>query len=81
MKTDYLVMSPKEFMERFSLDELRAIYNHANEVVDVKIWLDRLTGASHVELCDQGLIDGMAYMVFQGLITQERHDAIMDMEE
>lgn len=42
------------------------------------IWLDRLTGAGHVELCDDALIIGMMYFVSVGLITQERFDVIMD---
>lgn len=78
MKCDYLVMSPKEFIERFSIEELRLIYTHAETVIDCRIWLDRLTGAEHVELCDEALIIGMLYFVSIGLISQERFDVIMD---
>lgn len=79
-KCDYLVMSSKQFIERFTLDELRAIYTHADAVIDCRIWLDRLTGASHVELCDEALIVGMMYFVDIGIITQQRFNEIMDME-
>lgn len=72
------VYTPKEFIERFTLGELRTIYGHAATNTDVRIWLDRLTGAGFVVPSDQALKDGMAYMVFEGLITQARHDEIMD---
>jgi len=78
MKTDYLTMSPKQFIERFTIEELRTIYSHAETVVDCRIWLDRLTGAEYVALCDDALIVGMLYFVSIGILTQERFNEIMD---
>lgn len=71
--------SPKEFIEKFTIEELRLIYNHATINVDVRIWLDRLTGAAYVVLSDSALLAGMAYMVYQELITQERYLEIMEL--
>lgn len=70
-------MSGKEFMELFTLDELLAIYNHAESNIHVKIWLHRLVGAEYVVRTDQSLQEGMAYMVYQNLITISRHNEIM----
>jgi hypothetical protein len=69
--------SGKEFIEKFTIDELRAIWNYANTIVDVRIWIDRLVGASYVDPTDPALQQGMAYMVYQGLITQQRYTEIM----
>lgn len=70
-------LSGKEFMELFTPSELIAIYTHAEAHIEVKIWLHRLVGAEYVVRTDQSLQEGMAYMVFQNLITIERHNEIM----
>lgn len=70
-------MSGKQFMELFTIEELLAIYTHAETHIEVKIWLDRLVGAEYVVRTDAALLEGMAYMVFQNLITIERHNTIM----
>jgi len=70
-------MSAKQFMELFTIDELVAIYQHADVTLPVRIWLDRLTGAEYVVRTDTALQEGMAYMVYQGLITQARYNEIM----
>lgn len=70
-------LSGKEFMELFTPDELVAIYTHAEAHIEVKIWLHRLVGAEYVIRTDSALQTGMAYMVYQNLLTQERHNAIM----
>lgn len=75
-----ITLSPKQFIERFVIEELLGIYTNAESNVSVRIWLDRLTGAEYVDLEDLSLQEGMAYMVFQNLITQERHDQIMGLE-
>ena len=70
-------MSAKAFMELFTPEELIAIYTHAETHIEVKIWLHRLVGAEYVVRTDQSLQIGMAYMVYQGLVTQIRHNEIM----
>jgi hypothetical protein len=69
--------SPKEFIERFTLEELTAIYTYATTSVQMRIWLDVLVGASYVAVNDPGLLQGMAFLVYEGLITQARHDEIL----
>jgi hypothetical protein len=69
--------SPKQFIEFFTIEELRAIYQHAETVIDCRIWLDRLTGAAYVDLTDQALVVGMTYFVYQQIITQERFNEIL----
>lgn len=70
-------MSGKEFMELFTPEELIAIYTHASTNINVQIWLHRLVGAEYVVRTDASLQTGMAYMVYQGLVTIERHNQIM----
>jgi hypothetical protein len=70
-------MSGKEFMELFTPEELIAIYTHASTNINVTIWLHRLVGAEYVVRTDASLQIGMAYMVYQGLVTIERHNEIM----
>lgn len=70
-------MSGKEFMELFTPEELIVIYTHASTNINVTIWLHRLVGAEYVVRTDESLQIGMAYMVYQGLVTQVRHDEIM----
>ncbi len=70
-------MSGKEFMELFTPEELIAIYTHASTNINVTIWLHRLVGAEYVVRTDESLQIGMAYMVYQGLVTIERHNEIM----
>lgn len=69
--------TPKQFMERFTPGELVDIYTHAESVIETRIWVDRLLSSTYVDLSDVALLNGMAYLVYQGLITQERYDLIM----
>ncbi len=70
-------MSGKEFMELFTPEELIAIYTHAEAHIEVKIWLHRLVGAEYAIRTDLALQTGMAYMVYQNLLSIERHNEIM----
>lgn len=70
-------LSAKEFMELFTLEELIAIHTHAESTINVKLWLNRLVGAEYVVRTDTALQEGMAYMVYQNLLSQERHNIIM----
>lgn len=77
-KKPVLKMSSLEFTSRFTPAELVAIYTHAESNIAVKIWIDQVMGADFVVLDNTTLLEGMAYMVFQGLMTQSRYDEILD---
>lgn len=73
----WITCSPKEFIELFTIEELRDIYNHANEVVDCRIWLDWVAGSPYIHIEDEAVIVGMLYLVSRGIIREDRYSQIM----
>lgn len=69
--------SSREFAALFTQAELEGIYNHAETVIDTRIWIDQVMGADFIDTTDTLTVNGMAYAVYQGLITQARHDEIL----
>lgn len=69
--------TPLQFIERFTEAEQLAIVTASMQVPAVKLWYDKLLGASEVVQTDQRLIDGMAALVAAGLITAERSAEVL----
>ena len=72
--------SPKQFIERFTQDEINTFKTLSEINPNVWTWLMVLTGADYVDLLDPLVQDAMAWFVYQGHITQARHDEIMMLE-
>lgn len=65
------------FMEEFTPEELLTIFNHGKLVTETIIWITAMAAAASIESTDPRTINGMAYLVYQGLITQARYDEVM----
>jgi hypothetical protein len=65
------------FMDRFTLEELGAIYTAAKSDVMVEVFLDKLRLATEVILSDPSTVAGVQALVAAGLLTQERGDVIL----
>ena len=65
------------FMEEFTPDELVMVFTLAQTQIDTNIWITTMAAASSFTNQDQRTLDGMAYLVFKGLITQARYNTIM----
>lgn len=71
---------PKQFIERFTPDEIEHLLTLSDSNISVRMWVTVLTGASFVDLLDPTIQNAMAWFVFEGHITQARHDEIMTLE-
>ena len=72
--------SPKQFIERFTQEEINNFKVLSESNPNVWTWLMVLTGADYVDLLDPLVKDAMAWFVYEGHITQARHDEIMTLE-
>jgi hypothetical protein len=71
------ILTPRDFMKRFTQAEKDAIYAMAltdSQVMQIK---DDLIAATHIDLLDPDLATGMAVFVSKSLITQARSDTIL----
>jgi len=70
-------LTRREFMSLFSPQENRAVKNKAktDDTVD-QLW-DILMSSDPIDLDFQQTIDGMGYLVSVGVLSQARHDEIM----
>ena len=66
-----------EFMNRFTLEELAAIYTAAKANVLVEVWMDKLKLASEVDLSDPATIAGVQSLAAQGLLTEARAQEVL----
>lgn len=71
-----VILTHYEYMNRFTMDELRAIYTAAKTVVDIEIWLDKFKLAQEVNLDDPNTIDGLDKMETFQLIGVGRSSEI-----
>jgi len=70
-------ISKLEFMERFTDEELAAIYAAAKTDVRVEVWMDKLKLASEVDLTDARTRAGVEALEALGLIAQGRAAEIL----
>lgn len=72
-----VIYSSREFTSLLTTAELTGIYTHAETVMETRIWIDQVMGADFISVEDPFTLEGMAYLVYEGLLTQARHDAIL----
>lgn len=65
-------ISKLEFMERFTDEELAAIYAAAKTDVRVEVWMDKMKLASEIDLADPRTRAGVEALETLGLIGQGR---------
>jgi propanediol dehydratase large subunit len=65
------------FMERFTDEELAAIYAAAKTDVRVEVWLDKLKLASEVDLNDPRTIAGVQALAAAGLLSEARVQEVL----
>jgi hypothetical protein len=65
------------FMNRFTMEELVAIYTAAKTEVLVEVFLDKLKLAEHVDVTDPQTIAGLQALAASGLLTETRVQEIL----
>lgn len=65
------------FMNRFTLEELAAIYTAAKTEVMVEVFLDKLKLAEHVDVTDPQTIAGLQALAASGLLTEARVQEVL----
>ena len=66
-----------EFMNRFTLEELEAIYIAARTSVLVEVFLDKMKMAEFIDITDSNTIAGVNSLSNAGLIATERAEVIL----
>jgi len=66
-----------QYMNRFTDEELEAIYTAAKTVVKVEVWLAKFNAAGPVDLDDQETIKGLQAMEAAGLLATGRAAEIL----
>jgi len=69
--------TPREFRQRFSMDEKVAIYELARESVLVQIFVDDMNTADIIDIEYSETIEGMTVLNSAGILTDERYDELM----
>ena len=65
------------FMNRFTMEELAAIYTAAKTEVMVEVFLDKLKLAEHVDVTDPQTIGGLQALAASGLLTEARVQEVL----
>lgn len=65
------------FMNRFTMEELVAIYTAAKTEVMVEVFIDKLKLAEHVDLTDPSTIAGVQTLSASGLLTEVRVQVVL----
>ena len=71
------VITKLAFMNRFTMEELAAIYTAAKTEVMVEVFLDKLKIAEEVNLADTQTIGGLQALAASGLLTETRVQEIL----
>lgn len=71
------ILTHLQYMNRFTMTELRNIYTAAKSVVDVEIWLDKFKMATDVNLDDPVTIAGLQAMEEANLLEPGRAATIL----
>jgi hypothetical protein len=66
------VITKLAFMNRFTMEELAAVYTAAKTQVIVEVFLDKLKIAEEVNLADTQTISGLQALAASGLLTETR---------
>ncbi len=65
------------FMNRFTMEELAAIYTAAKTEVMVEVFLDKLKLAEHVDITDPQTTAGLQALAASGLLTEARMQELL----
>lgn len=65
------------FMNRFTMEELAAIYTAAKTEVMVEVFMDKLKLAEYVDVTDPQTIAGLQALAASGLLTEARVQEIL----
>ena len=65
------------FMNRFTMEELAAIYTAAKTEVMVEVFLDKLKLAEHVDITDPQTTAGLQALAASGLLTEIRVQEVL----
>ncbi len=71
------IITKLAFMNRFTMEELAAIYTAAKTEVLVEVFLDKLKLAEEVNLTDAQTISGLQALAVSGLLTEARVQEIL----
>ena len=71
------IFTPREFRQRFSMDEKVAIYELARVSVLVQIFVDDMNSADFIDIEYSETIEGMTILNSAGILTDERYDELM----
>jgi hypothetical protein len=71
------VITKLAFMNRFTMEELAAIYTAAKTEVMVEVFLDKLKIAEEVNLADAQTIGGLQALAASGLLTEARVQEVL----
>ena len=71
------IITKLAFMNRFTMEELAAIYTAAKTEVLVEVFLDKLKIAEEVNLADTQTIGGLQALAASGLLTETRVQEIL----
>ena len=71
------LFTPREFRQRFSMDEKVAIYELARVSVLVQIFVDDMNSADFIDIEYSETIEGMTILNSAGILTDERYDELM----
>jgi hypothetical protein len=71
------VITKLAFMNRFTMEELAAIYTAAKTEVMVEVFLDKLKLAEEVNLADSQTIAGLEALAASGLLTEARVQEVL----
>lgn len=65
------------FMNRFTMEELAAIYTAAKAEVMVEVFLDKLKLAEYVDVTDPQTVAGLQALAASGLLTEARVQEVL----
>lgn len=75
--TTAMPLTKLAFMNRFTMEELAAIYTAAKTEVLVEVFLDKLKLAEHVDVTDPHTIGGLQALAASGLLSEARVQAVL----
>ena len=72
------IITKLAFRFKFTNEEYVAILTAAKTDVEVQAWVETFNMATTIDLSNQYTKDGLQLLVTKGLLTQERHDNILE---
>lgn len=72
-----VVISKSEFINRFTMKELAAIYTSAKSDIMIEVFLGKLNNANEINLASSDVIFGIQYLVDLKLLTSARSKEIL----